>query len=85
MYNFLTSLRQLSTMVKAIIIVAAILFGGPLLTIVCVIFLVKSAETDPIRYQTEINTFKNNYDRLRPYVEGTGDNLIYFGSYFCQP
>jgi len=84
MYNFLTSLRQLSTTVKAIIIVAAILFGSPLLAIVCVVFLVKSAETDPGKYQMEINTLKNNYDRLRPYVEGTGDNLIYFGSYVCE-
>lgn len=84
MYSFLTSLRQFSPTVKALIVVAAFLSGGPLLIILSVVFLVKAAETDPGKYQMEINTFKNNYDRLRPYVEGTGDNLIYFGSYVCE-
>ena len=84
MYNFLLSIRELSVAVKIIISVALFLFGGPLLTIVFLIFVVKSSDTKPDKFYGEINSFKSNYDKLRTYVEGSEENMIYFGSYVCE-
>lgn len=82
MYNFLCSLNQLSTKVKVIIGAALFILGGPLL--IFLIFLLKARETNPEKYQSEIAALKNNYDRLRQYVDGEENNLIYIGSYVCE-
>ena len=84
MYNFLCSINQLSTKAKVIILVGLILLFGPMLAIIFAIFIRKARETDPTTYQAEINTFKSNYDKLRQYVDGTENNLIYVGSYVCE-
>lgn len=48
------------------------------------IFIVKSSDTKPDKFYREIDSFKSNYDRLRTYVEGSEENMIYFGSYVCE-
>ena len=84
MYNFLLSIRELTVVVKIIISIGSFLFGGPLLTIVFLIFVAKSNDTNPDKFIREIDSFKSNYDKLRTFVKGSEENLICFGSYVCE-